>query len=216
MGDKYGLDIIDTLDAAVSKNSQSIPANLLRKDPILTHPVFNRYHSETEMMRYMHYLERKDLVLNQAMIPLGSCTMKLNTAAEIILITRPEFSDLYPFCPPEQAAGYQQLIGQLSQWLVQLTEYNAVCMQTNSSAQDECVGLLAIRLYHESRNQVGRHICLIPNSTQGTNPASAQMAGMSVVVVAYDKNGNIDLHDLRIKAEQAGDVLSCIMMVTYP
>ena len=213
-GDDHGLDI-DALDAAVSKNSQSIPAAMLRQDPILTHPVFNRYHSETEMMRYMHRLERKDLALNQAMIPLGSCTMKLNAAAEMIPITWPEFSELHPFCPPEQAAGYQQMIGQLSQWLVQLTGYDAVCMQPNSGAQGEYAGLLAIRRYHESRNEAGRHICLIPSSAHGTNPASAQMAGMSVVVVACDKNGNIDLHDLRVKAEQAGEELSCIM-VTYP
>ncbi|MGN7975474.1 aminomethyl-transferring glycine dehydrogenase [Serratia sp. 22264] len=213
-GDEHGLDI-DALDAVVSKNSQSIPAAMLRKDPILSHPVFNRYHSETEMMRYMHRLERKDLALNQAMIPLGSCTMKLNAAAEMIPITWPEFSELHPFCPPEQAAGYQQMIGQLSQWLVQLTGYDAVCMQPNSGAQGEYAGLLAIRRYHESRNEAGRHICLIPSSAHGTNPASAQMAGMSVVVVACDKNGNIDLHDLRIKAEQAGEELSCIM-VTYP
>ncbi len=213
-GDNHGLDI-DALDAAVSKNSQSIPAGMLRKDPILTHPVFNSYHSETEMMRYMHRLERKDLALNQAMIPLGSCTMKLNAAAEMIPITWPEFSELHPFCPPEQAAGYQQMIGQLSQWLVQLTGYDAVCMQPNSGAQGEYAGLLAIRHYHESRNESGRHICLIPSSAHGTNPASAQMAGMSVVVVACDKNGNIDLHDLRVKAEQAGEALSCIM-VTYP
>ncbi|CAI1855423.1 Glycine dehydrogenase [decarboxylating] [Serratia quinivorans] len=213
-GDNHGLDI-DALDAAVSKNSQSIPAGMLRKDPILTHPVFNSYHSETEMMRYMHRLERKDLALNQAMIPLGSCTMKLNAAAEMIPITWPEFSELHPFCPPEQAAGYQQMIGQLSQWLVQLTGYDAVCMQPNSGAQGEYAGLLAIRHYHESRNESGRHICLIPSSAHGTNPASAQMAGMSVVVVACDKNGNIDLHDLRVKAEQAGEELSCIM-VTYP
>jgi glycine dehydrogenase len=213
-GDDHGLDI-DALDTAVSKNSQSIPAAMLRQDPILTHPVFNRYHSETEMMRYMHRLERKDLALNQAMIPLGSCTMKLNAAAEMIPITWPEFSELHPFCPPEQAAGYQQMIGQLSQWLVQLTGYDAVCMQPNSGAQGEYAGLLAIRRYHESRNEAGRHICLIPSSAHGTNPASAQMAGMSVVVVACDKNGNIDLHDLRVKAEQAGEELSCIM-VTYP
>ncbi|CAI1980777.1 Glycine dehydrogenase [decarboxylating] [Serratia quinivorans] len=213
-GDNHGLDI-DALDAAVSKNSQSIPAGMLRQDPILTHPVFNSYHSETEMMRYMHRLERKDLALNQAMIPLGSCTMKLNAAAEMIPITWPEFSELHPFCPPEQAAGYQQMIGQLSQWLVQLTGYDAVCMQPNSGAQGEYAGLLAIRHYHESRNESGRHICLIPSSAHGTNPASAQMAGMSVVVVACDKNGNIDLHDLRVKAEQAGEELSCIM-VTYP
>ncbi len=213
-GDDHGLDI-DALDAAVSKNSHSIPAGMLRKDPILTHPVFNSYHSETEMMRYMHRLERKDLALNQAMIPLGSCTMKLNAAAEMIPITWPEFSELHPFCPPEQAAGYQQMIGQLSQWLVQLTGYDAVCMQPNSGAQGEYAGLLAIRHYHESRNEAARHICLIPSSAHGTNPASAQMAGMSVVVVACDKNGNIDLHDLRVKAEQAGEELSCIM-VTYP
>jgi glycine dehydrogenase len=213
-GDNHGLDI-DALDAAVSSGSSSIPAAMLRKDPILTHPVFNRYHSETEMMRYMHRLERKDLALNQAMIPLGSCTMKLNAAAEMIPITWPEFAELHPFCPPEQAAGYQQMIGQLSQWLVQLTGYDAVCMQPNSGAQGEYAGLLAIRRYHASRNEAGRHICLIPSSAHGTNPASAQMAGMSVVVVACDKNGNIDLHDLRLKAEQAGDELSCIM-VTYP
>jgi len=213
-GDNHGLDI-DALDAVVSSGSSSIPAAMLRKDPILTHPVFNRYHSETEMMRYMHRLERKDLALNQAMIPLGSCTMKLNAAAEMIPITWPEFAELHPFCPPEQAAGYQQMIGQLSQWLVQLTGYDAVCMQPNSGAQGEYAGLLAIRRYHASRNEAGRHICLIPSSAHGTNPASAQMAGMSVVVVACDKNGNIDLHDLRLKAEQAGDELSCIM-VTYP
>ncbi|HEN3616747.1 TPA: aminomethyl-transferring glycine dehydrogenase [Yersinia enterocolitica] len=214
IGDNHGLDI-DLLDVKVSQNSQSIQPGMLRQDPILTHPVFNRYHSETEMMRYMHRLERKDLALNQAMIPLGSCTMKLNAAAEMIPITWPEFAELHPFCPPEQAAGYQQMIGQLSQWLVQLTGYDAVCMQPNSGAQGEYAGLLAIRRYHESRNQASRHICLIPSSAHGTNPASAQMAGMSVVVVACDKQGNIDLHDLRQKAGEAGDELSCIM-VTYP
>ncbi|CNH60466.1 glycine dehydrogenase [Yersinia thracica] len=214
VGDNHGLDI-DQLDDKISQNSQSIQSTMLRQDPILTHPVFNRYHSETEMMRYMHRLERKDLALNQAMIPLGSCTMKLNAAAEMIPITWPEFAELHPFCPPEQAAGYQQMIGQLSQWLVQLTGYDAVCMQPNSGAQGEYAGLLAIRRYHESRNQASRHICLIPSSAHGTNPASAQMAGMSVVVVACDKQGNIDLHDLRQKAGEAGDELSCIM-VTYP
>lgn len=213
-GDNHGLDI-DLLDAKVSQNSQSIQDTMLRRDPILTHPVFNSYHSETEMMRYMHRLERKDLALNQAMIPLGSCTMKLNAAAEMIPITWPEFAELHPFCPPEQAAGYQQMIGQLSQWLVQLTGYDAVCMQPNSGAQGEYAGLLAIRRYHESRNQANRDVCLIPSSAHGTNPASAQMAGMSVVVVACDKQGNIDLHDLRQKAEDVGDKLSCIM-VTYP
>ncbi|MBF7994358.1 aminomethyl-transferring glycine dehydrogenase [Rahnella laticis] len=214
LGDDNGLDI-DTLDKAASTDSNSIPAAMLRVDPILTHPVFNQYHSETEMMRYMHRLEKKDLALNQAMIPLGSCTMKLNAAAEMIPITWPEFAELHPFCPTEQAAGYQQMIGQLSQWLVQLTGYDAVCMQPNSGAQGEYAGLLAIRRYHESRNESSRHICLIPSSAHGTNPASAQMASMTVVVVACDKQGNIDLSDLREKAAKAGDELSCIM-VTYP
>ncbi|MBV6820893.1 aminomethyl-transferring glycine dehydrogenase [Rahnella sp. PD12R] len=214
LGDDNGLDI-DKLDKAASTDSNSIPAAMLRVDPILTHPVFNQYHSETEMMRYMHRLEKKDLALNQAMIPLGSCTMKLNAAAEMIPITWPEFAELHPFCPTEQAAGYQQMIGQLSQWLVQLTGYDAVCMQPNSGAQGEYAGLLAIRRYHESRNESSRHICLIPSSAHGTNPASAQMASMTVVVVACDKQGNIDLSDLREKAAKAGDELSCIM-VTYP
>ncbi len=214
LGDDNGLDI-DKLDKAASTDSNSIPAAMLRVDPILTHPVFNQYHSETEMMRYMHRLEKKDLALNQAMIPLGSCTMKLNAAAEMIPITWPEFAELHPFCPTEQAGGYQQMIGQLSQWLVQLTGYDAVCMQPNSGAQGEYAGLLAIRRYHESRNESGRHICLIPSSAHGTNPASAQMASMTVVVVACDKQGNIDLSDLREKAAKAGDELSCIM-VTYP
>ncbi|WP_027713096.1 aminomethyl-transferring glycine dehydrogenase [Dickeya chrysanthemi] len=214
LGDDHGLDI-DTLDAAVSSQSASIPAALLRSDDILTHPVFNQYHSETEMMRYLHRLESKDLALNQAMIPLGSCTMKLNAVAEMLPITWPEFAELHPFCPPEQALGYRQLITQLSDWLVQLTGYDAVCMQPNSGAQGEYAGLLAIRRYHESRNEGERNLCLIPSSAHGTNPASAQMAGMQVVVVACDKQGNIDLHDLREKAQQAGDTLSCIM-VTYP
>ncbi|HBS8007311.1 TPA: aminomethyl-transferring glycine dehydrogenase [Klebsiella pneumoniae] len=206
---------VEVADKDVALDSRSIPAAMLRDDAILTHPVFNRYHSETEMMRYMHALERKDLALNQAMIPLGSCTMKLNAAAEMIPITWPEFAELHPFCPVEQAEGYQQMIAQLSDWLVKLTGYDAVCMQPNSGAQGEYAGLLAIRHYHESRNEGHRDICLIPSSAHGTNPASAQMAGMQVVVVACDKNGNIDLADLREKAEQAGANLSCIM-VTYP
>ena len=175
VGDDHGLDI-DTLDKDVALDSRSIPASMLRDDAILTHPVFNRYHSETEMMRYMHALERKDLALNQAMIPLGSCTMKLNAAAEMIPITWPEFAELHPFCPVDQAEGYHQMIAQLSDWLVKLTGYDAVCMQPNSGAQGEYAGLLAIRHYHESRNEGHRDICLIPSSAHGTNPASAQMA----------------------------------------
>ncbi|WP_226571507.1 aminomethyl-transferring glycine dehydrogenase [Mangrovibacter yixingensis] len=214
VGDDHGLDIAQ-LDQETALDSRSIQAEMLRDDAILTHPVFNRYHSETEMMRYMHSLERKDLALNQAMIPLGSCTMKLNAAAEMIPITWPEFAELHPFCPVDQAEGYHYMINQLSEWLVKLTGYDALCMQPNSGAQGEYAGLLAIRRYHESCNQGQRDICLIPSSAHGTNPASAQMAGMQVVVVACDKQGNIDLNDLRAKAEAAGDKLSCIM-VTYP
>ncbi|QTF09941.1 aminomethyl-transferring glycine dehydrogenase [Brenneria izadpanahii] len=214
LGYSHGLDI-DTLDAAVSRQETSIPAALLRDDAILSHPVFNRYHSETEMMRYLHRLECKDLALNQAMIPLGSCTMKLNAVAEMLPITWPEFAELHPFCPPEQALGYRKMIEQLAGWLVQLTGYDAVCMQPNSGAQGEYAGLLAIRRYHQSRNESARDICLIPSSAHGTNPASAHMAGMNVVVVACDKQGNIDLNDLRDKAQAAGDKLACIM-VTYP
>lgn len=214
LGDDHGQDL-EALDSDVAHAGQAIPTGLQRQSEILTHPVFNRHHSETEMMRYMHSLEKKDLALNQAMIPLGSCTMKLNAAAEMIPITWPEFAELHPFCPAEQATGYLQMIGQLSQWLVQLTGYDALCMQPNSGAQGEYAGLLAIRRYHESRGEGDRHLCLIPSSAHGTNPASAQMAGMDVVVVTCDKQGNIDLNDLREKAAQAGDKLSCIM-VTYP
>lgn len=206
---------IDALDTRVAAEPSSIPRALLRQQAILTHPVFNRYHSETAMMRYLHSLERKDLALNQAMIPLGSCTMKLNAVAEMTPISWPEFADLHPFCPAEQASGYLQMIDQLSQWLLKLTGYDALCMQPNSGAQGEYAGLLAIRHYHDSRNEAGRHICLIPASAHGTNPASAQMAGMTVVVVGCDKQGNIDLNELRVKAQQAGQQLACIM-VTYP
>ncbi|WP_308569520.1 aminomethyl-transferring glycine dehydrogenase [uncultured Providencia sp.] len=205
----------EKLDQSVSATEQAIPNTMRRDDEILVHPNFHRYHSETEMMRYMHSLERKDLALNQAMIPLGSCTMKLNAAAEMIPITWPEFGELHPFCPPEQAQGYHQMIEQLSHWLVQLTGYDAVCMQPNSGAQGEYAGLLAIRRYHESRNEGERNICLIPASAHGTNPASAHMAGMEVVVVRCDDEGNIDLTDLREKAQQHSEALSCVM-VTYP
>ncbi|MEQ4923330.1 aminomethyl-transferring glycine dehydrogenase [Proteus hauseri] len=213
-GKALGVDI-DTLDAQVAASSTSIPASMLRTDTVLTHENFHNYHSETEMMRYMHRLENKDLALNQAMIPLGSCTMKLNAAAEMIPITWPEFTELHPFCPPYQAKGYQIMIEQLSTWLAALTGYDAMCMQPNSGAQGEYAGLLAIRRYHQSRGENARHICLIPSSAHGTNPASAHMAGMTVVVVGCDDHGNIDIADLRAKAEKHQAELSCVM-VTYP
>ncbi|MBG5919067.1 aminomethyl-transferring glycine dehydrogenase [Providencia stuartii] len=213
-GSEQKLDF-EKLDKQVSSAESAISPAMQRNDVILSHPNFNRYHSETEMMRYMHSLERKDLALNQAMIPLGSCTMKLNAAAEMLPITWPEFGEMHPFCPPEQAQGYHQMIEQLSHWLVQLTGYDAVCMQPNSGAQGEYAGLLAIRRYHESRNEGHRHICLIPASAHGTNPASAHMAGMEVVVVRCDDEGNIDLTDLRQQAEKHRADLSCVM-VTYP
>ncbi len=208
-------DDIDTLDALVASSSISIPTAMLRKDAVLTHENFHLYHSETEMMRYMHRLENKDLALNQAMIPLGSCTMKLNAAAEMLPITWPEFTEMHPFCPPYQAQGYQIMIEQLSNWLAAITGYDAMCMQPNSGAQGEYAGLLAIRRYHQSRGEGNRHICLIPSSAHGTNPASAHMAGMTVVVVGCDENGNIDIADLKAKAEKHQAELSCVM-VTYP
>ncbi|MGL4861067.1 MAG: aminomethyl-transferring glycine dehydrogenase [Enterobacteriaceae bacterium] len=214
LGSGHGLDI-ETLDSQVCQGEAVIPVELQRSTPILTHPVFNSYHSETEMMRYLHRLARKDLALDQAMIPLGSCTMKLNAAAEMIPITWPEFASLHPFCPPQQAKGYLTMLAQLSDWLALLTGYDAVCLQPNSGAQGEYAGLLAIRRYQESKGEGQRSVCLIPSSAHGTNPASAQMVGLEIVVVACDKQGNIDLHDLHSKAQAAGDKLSCIM-VTYP
>lgn len=215
LGAGHGLDVA-ALDAQiVAQGSQSIPAALVRQDAILTHPTFNRYQSETEMMRYIKRLESKDLALNYSMISLGSCTMKLNAAVEMIPVSWPEFANMHPFCPLDQAKGYTQLIEELSSWLVNVTGYDAVCIQPNSGAQGEYAGLLAIRKYHESRGQAHRNICLIPQSAHGTNPASAQLAGMLVVVTACDKQGNVDLDDLKAKAAEVADNLSCIM-ITYP
>ncbi|OBU05155.1 aminomethyl-transferring glycine dehydrogenase [Morganella psychrotolerans] len=213
-GQEAVLDI-DALDAQVAGVSASVPAAMRREGKILVHPNFNRYHSETDMMRYLHSLARKDLALDQAMIPLGSCTMKLNAAAEMIPITWPEFGNMHPFCPPEQAQGYYVMIEQLSRWLVLLTGYDAMCMQPNSGAQGEYAGLVTIRRYQESKGEGHRTICLIPSSAHGTNPASANMAGMDVIVVGCDEDGNIDLADLRAKAEQHSEKLSCVM-ITYP
>lgn len=215
LGAGHGLDVA-ALDAQIiSQGSQSIPVALVRQDAILSHPTFNRYQSETEMMRYIKRLESKDLALNYSMISLGSCTMKLNAAVEMIPVSWPEFANMHPFCPLDQAKGYTQLIEELSSWLVNVTGYDAVCIQPNSGAQGEYAGLLAIKKYHESRGDAHRNICLIPQSAHGTNPASAQLAGMQVVVTACDKQGNVDLEDLKTKAAEVAENLSCIM-ITYP
>ncbi|MGF6671455.1 aminomethyl-transferring glycine dehydrogenase [Pseudomonas monsensis] len=212
LGADHGLHV-EQLDAETLVSG--IPDTLQRKTPYLRHPVFNAHHSETEMLRYLKQLENKDLALNQSMIPLGSCTMKLNATSEMIPITWPQFANLHPFAPREQAVGYTLMIEELERWLCAITGFEAICMQPNSGAQGEYAGLLAIRKYHESRQQGARDICLIPSSAHGTNPASAQMAGMRVVIVECDEAGNVDLEDLKAKAAEAGDKLSCLM-ATYP
>ena len=186
-----------------------------RKTGFLNHPVFNRYHTETELMRYLKRLENRDLSLTTSMIPLGSCTMKLNAAAEMLPVTWPEFSQLHPFAPAEQTRGYAQLITELEDWLGEITGFDAISTQPNAGSQGEFAGLLAIRAYHESRGQGHRNICLIPTSAHGTNPASAAMAGFRVVPVACDSEGNIDVQDLRRKAQEHADDLG-VLMVTYP
>ncbi|WWP00363.1 MAG: aminomethyl-transferring glycine dehydrogenase [Candidatus Dasytiphilus stammeri] len=215
IGKKHNLDILKIDELIQIHKNPSLPNYLLRQDLILTHPIFNTYHSETKMMRYLHFLERKDLALNYSMIPLGSCTMKLNAAVEMMPITWSEFSGLHPFCPIDQASGILKLINQLSDWFVKLTGYDAFSLQPNSGAQGEYAGLLTIRRYYESLNQINRSICLIPASAHGTNPASAKMAGMTVVTVKCDNQGNLDLQDLVHKARQADTKLACIM-ITYP
>jgi glycine dehydrogenase len=208
-------------DAApsLSSNSEvtetSLPDSVRRQSPFMTHEVFNSYHSETEMLRYLKRLENKDFSLTHGMIPLGSCTMKLNATAEMIPVTWNEFANLHPFAPREQWVGYKQMIDELRDWLIEITGYDAVSMQPNSGAQGEYAGLLAIRRYHESIGQGHRNICLIPSSAHGTNPATASMMGMDVVVIKTDSDGNIDLNDLRSKAEQHRDHLGALM-ITYP
>jgi len=215
LGGNHGLDVLDLDEKIVACGHSSIPTSLVRDTKILSHPVFNSYHSETEMLRYIKRLENKDLALNHSMISLGSCTMKLNATAQMIPVSWPEFANMHPFAPQDQVVGYKQMIDELADWLVELTGYDKVSMQPNSGAQGEYAGLIAIHKYHESRGDSHRNICLIPASAHGTNPASAMMVGMKVVVVACTKDGNVDMEDLTAKAEELRDSLSCIM-ITYP
>jgi glycine dehydrogenase len=193
----------------------TLPATLRRTTRFLTHPVFNTHRSETEMLRYMRKLSDRDLALDRAMIPLGSCTMKLNATTEMIPLTWPEFATLHPFAPRDQAGGYHALFARLEKWLCEITGYAAISLQPNSGAQGEYAGLLAIRGYHASRGEAHRTVCLIPSSAHGTNPASAQMVGMQVVVVGCDARGDVDVNDLRAKAEAHSKNLAAVM-ITYP
>jgi glycine dehydrogenase len=196
------------------ENSESLSL-LKRSSPYLTHPIFNRYHSESELLRYIHKLETKDLSLTTSMIPLGSCTMKLNATSEMIPVTWAEFGNIHPFAPKSQTKGYQILFAQLEEWLGEITGFAGISLQPNAGSQGEYTGLLVIRQYHESRGERDRNICLIPESAHGTNPASAVMCGMKVVPVACDKDGNVDITDLKAKAEKHSKQLSALM-VTYP
>jgi glycine dehydrogenase len=215
--------LAEIFETVAGKNSQhsangvdiNWPASLIRKSTFLTHPVFNTHHSEHEMLRYIKRLENKDLSMVHSMISLGSCTMKLNATAEMIPVTWPEFGNIHPFAPAEQTHGYRELTTNLENWLKEITGFTGVSLQPNSGAQGEYAGLMVIRAYHESRKDIHRTISLIPASAHGTNPASAVMAGMEVIVVKSDEEGKIDIADLKAKAEQYKDKLSCLM-VTYP
>lgn len=212
-------DLLQVFKENTSGNGEAksfdLPTELRRQSPCLTHPVFNSYHSETEMLRYIHRLQSKDLSLVNAMIPLGSCTMKLNATTEMVPVTWQEFGGLHPFVPSEQAQGYHILFDQLETWLAEITGYSAISLQPNAGSQGEYAGLLVIRKFHQSRNEEHRNVCLIPTSAHGTNPASAVMAGMKVIVVACDSEGNIDLVDLKEKAEMSRETLAAAM-ITYP
>lgn len=213
LGQLFGAVVdVDALDIATA---DALPADLVRTSEFLTHPVFNTHHSEHELLRYLRSLADKDLAMDRTMIPLGSCTMKLNATAEMIPVTWPEFANIHPLAPADQSTGYKELIDGLEAMLVECTGYDAVSLQPNSGAQGEYAGLLAIRAYHRSRGEGHRDICLIPDSAHGTNPASAQMCGMKVVVTKTDANGNVDVEDIRLNAEKYSDRLAALM-VTYP
>jgi glycine dehydrogenase len=201
--------------AVEAEAREALPPELKRQSRFLTHPVFHAHRSETEMLRYLRKLADRDLALDRAMIPLGSCTMKLNATTEMIPLTWPEFGSLHPFVPRDQAAGYHAMFARLEDWLCRISGYDAVSLQPNSGAQGEYAGLLAIEAYHAARGQSHRKVCLIPSSAHGTNPASAQMVGMEVVVVACDARGDVDVTDLKAKAEKHADRLAAIM-ITYP
>jgi glycine dehydrogenase len=206
---------LDSQLSALSGQLADYSPPFARTSSFLEHPTFNRYHTEHEMLRYIKRLEAKDLSLCHSMISLGSCTMKLNATSEMFPVSWPEFSRLHPFAPSEQTRGYQKLFRDLETWLAEITGFAAVSLQPNAGSQGEYAGLLAIRAYHESRNEGHRHVCLIPTSAHGTNPASAAMGGFKVVPVACDANGNIDLSDLRAKAGTHARELAALM-VTYP
>ena len=206
---------LPSIEALASETTARIPANLLRSSSYLTHPVFNSYHSETGMLRYIRALSDKDLALDRSMIPLGSCTMKLNATSEMIPITWPEFANIHPFCPADQRQGYAELDVQLRAWLCAATGYAGISLQPNAGSQGEYAGLLAIRGWHASRGESHRTICLIPSSAHGTNPASAAMAGMSVVVTKCDEQGNVDMADLQAQCEKHSANLAAVM-ITYP
>ena len=210
-GSTFRLNVDELAEAEL--NRKSVVGN--RKSPFLAHPVFNTHHSETELLRYIHKLQSRDLSLTHSMIPLGSCTMKLNATSEMLPVTWPEFSRLHPFAPAAQTKGYRRLFDDLEAWLAEITGFAAVSLQPNAGSQGEYAGLLTIRAYHESRGDSGRHVCLIPVSAHGTNPSSAVIAGMKVVPVACDPRGNVELADLKAKAEQHRDKLACLM-ITYP
>ncbi len=209
-----GVDL-NTLDAHLQQQDTLLPDTLRRTDAILTHPVFNSFHTEHEMLRYLKRLQNKDLALDHSMISLGSCTMKLNATSEMIPVSWPEFANLHPFAPIDQAQGYMEMIGGLESWLKTITGFDAISMQSNSGAQGEYAGIVAITRYHASRGESHRNICLIPKSAHGTNPATAQMCGLSIVVIDCDENGNVDVADLTAKAEQHAANLACLM-ITYP